>query len=389
MKSVVLRSVGLRSIVFCYCGDDAAQAKSLARFLETNCAVSVDLAEGRVRPGCDLVDAAADAISADVAVVLLSPESMPAIWLRERWEPVFLQEAGAIGTRVAFVLLRDCKFPALFRRKDFFDLSMDAMGGQRRLKRWLLGGNPLRVGVPEEACGTCDAGLEEALADRPGVANGLSVESAQRFANGFAQDFEGILRFNCLDRSRAGLLGDISDALGLRLTQREEKNREELRRFCGERRLLLIFDRLAPRDREFVSLGGLASVIFAGCGDEPDDAPAFAATLDLFAGWVRDEDSCLRALGAAQRCLRSEPSLSLRMQLGWAVTVFLRHRERLAEAYEILDWMAGWLREQRDTLELHRVVWEQSWILEHWGESLPGGTRKPQVCEAEQLSLPW
>jgi len=383
----------MRTAILCSCGRDDSKGRWLAEFLERNCAVRVSLEEGRIRPGFDLIEAAATAISADVAIVLLSPDSVPPVWARERWEPVFLEEAGSFGTRVAFVLLQDCKFPALFRRRHFFDAAADAEGARRRLKRWLLGGNPLRVGVPESAeaaDGAAElAALETRLADQPGIASGLSVETALGFASAFAEDFEGVLRFDCADRTRAGLLGDVSDALGLRLTQRMEKNREALGRFCEERRLLLIFDRLEGADREFVSPGGLASVIFTHEGGTARGALSFDETLELFTGWVRNEEACLQALGAAQRGLRSEASLAARMQLGWATTVFLRHRERLAEAYEILDWMRGWLEEQGDVMELHRVHWEQSWILEHWGEAVLASAPRPEPSDAMQMVLDW
>ena len=89
----------MRTAILCSCGRDDSKGRWLAEFLERNCAVRVSLEEGRIRPGFDLIEAAATAISADVAIVLLSPDSVPPVWARERWEPVFLEEAGSFGTR--------------------------------------------------------------------------------------------------------------------------------------------------------------------------------------------------------------------------------------------------------------------------------------------------
>lgn len=384
----------MKTAVLCFCESDEASGVALAEFLSKTCPLTIDMSQGRLRAGFDLLDAAALAISADVAMVLLSPDSVPPAWPRERWEPVLTEEAGALGTRVAFVMLRDCKFPSLFRRRDFFDFSGDPVAASRRLKRWLLGGNPLRSGVPESAIAAPEppefASLALTLADGPGMKSGLSTEQAFHFANAFAADFEGLIYVDCFARTRAGIVGDVADALGLRLTQRTERNRVALERICRDRRLLFIFENLEEAAREWASFGGLSSVIFTGAGAASHLPMGFEEALKLFAAWPSNEDTCLRALGDAHVAIHAAFPLNQRLQLGGNVSGFLRHRSRFAEAYEVLDSMAGWLRDCGDTLALHRVAWDQSWILEHWGEtsSAPPRPESPSFAP-EQLSLAW
>ncbi|HVT95429.1 MAG TPA: toll/interleukin-1 receptor domain-containing protein [Bryobacteraceae bacterium] len=384
----------MKTAVLCFCESDEESGVALAEFLSKTCPVTIEMSEGRLRPGFDLLDAAALAISADVAIILLSPDSVPRSWPRERWEPVLTEEAGALGTRVAFVMLRDCKFPALFRRRDFFDFSGDPVSARRRLKHWLLGGNPVRAGVPDITATAPEppefASLALTLADGPGVKSGLTAAQAFHFANAFAPDFEGLIYVDCFARTRAGILGDVADALGLRLTQRAEKNREALEQVCRDRRLLFIFENLEAANRGWASFGGLSSIIFTGAGTESRHPLGFEETLKLFAAWPSNEDACLRALGDAHFALHSSVALHRRLQLGENTSAFLRHRNRLAEAYEVLDSMAGWLRDRGDTLGLHRVAWDQSWILDHWGET-PSAPPSPESLFSvpEQLSLDW
>ncbi len=182
---------------------------------------------------------------------------MPNPWKRERWEPVFLREPGVLGTRLAYLLLRDCRFPELFRRGNFFDLSGDSLAGMRALKRWVWGASAPVPGGSFEV-------LRRRIADRPAAESGLSVEEAHAFAEQCRADFEAVFQIDCARRTRAGILGDIGHALGLRLVDSAERNRAALKEFCATRRCLFVFDHLAVPDRDVVDLGGKTSVIVYG-----------------------------------------------------------------------------------------------------------------------------
>ena len=144
----------MRSTILCYAAADADFARELAGFIELNCAATRFDKEALIQPGCDLIDAAERALSADCLLILLSPDSWSGTWLRARWEPILVDEARKFETQIAYVLLRPCKFPDVFRRNAFFDLSEDRLAGQRILKRWLLRQNPFfraRLSSPNPA----------------------------------------------------------------------------------------------------------------------------------------------------------------------------------------------------------------------------------------------
>jgi hypothetical protein len=360
----------IQSAVICHAAEDAALAGEIAAYLESNCALTVSLEEGD-----DLVGAVEIGLSADIVLAVLSPASVPKPWKRETWEPVFLRQPGLLGSRLACLLLRECRFPELFRRGSFFDLSGDSLAGMRALKRWVYDGSnrPVPGGSFE--------GLRRRIADRPGVETGLSEEEATAFCAECGEDFEGVFRFDCARRSRAGILGDTAHSLGLRLTGSTERNRASLAEFCGNRRCLFVFDHLAGEDRDFVNLGGRSSVVFTR-GDTPERR-SLSELESIFSSWPRHAEDCLRALGDAQSWLRDGGHS---MSLGFAALALLKNFDRLAEASEILDLLAGAARASGDLLTAHRLLWEQSTIHQQWGETV--AIAEPVVApSATQLVL--
>ena len=162
----------------CYAPQDRELARQLATFLERGAGVEVLLEEGEMRPGQDLIAKVQEGLSADVALVLLSPRAVPGRWILERWRSVFWEQAAEVGTPVAALLCEDCKFPELLRRKIFFDLRDHRLEAFRSIKRWLLslwpaphpapfaaGRQPFFVGRDAELEILCTV-----LADAPGMA---------------------------------------------------------------------------------------------------------------------------------------------------------------------------------------------------------------------------
>ena len=318
----------------------------------------------------------------DVTLVLLSPESIPKPWKRERWEPVFLKQPSAFGTQIGFVLLRECKFPELLRRGNFFDLTASRLDGQRQVKRWLL---ESAQGLPDfPATDTLSADrleeLRRALSDQPGTASDMPAAEALAFAHAAMADFEGVFYIDCRHRSRAGILGDVAQSLGLRLSGTLDRNRAALEEFCAGRRCLFVFENIAPEQRELVAFGGKTSAILTAHTEEASKQDPF----ELFTSWTRRSNECLGALGAAHRALEKE-SWPRALQLGSSMVAFLRHWDRLAEAYEVLGILLNSAHDHADFQTIHRLKWEQSWILEHWQQpvSLPAATQPNPT----QLSL--
>ena len=122
----------------CYSTPDRELVHELAAFLERGAGVEVLSEEGEMQPSQDLIAKVEEGLSADVVLVLLSPEAVPARWVLERWKPVFWEQAAAVGTALATLLCRDAKFPDLLRRKNFFDLRQNRLAAFRAIKRLSL-----------------------------------------------------------------------------------------------------------------------------------------------------------------------------------------------------------------------------------------------------------
>jgi len=259
----------------CYSTSDRELARELAAFLERGAGVEVLLEEGEMQPGEDLVAKVQEGISADVALVLLSPESVPGRWVLDRWQSVFWNQAAEAGTALATLLCRDAKFPELLRRRNFFDLRQNRLPAFRAVKRWLMALSPpprRAPFVPARQPGFAGRNAElEALsallADAPGMAvvshdaaGSGKTALALEFARRHREDFDAIFWLTCGSRSAASLAGDLAAQLDARLDRDLESNLNELRRLCARYRCLLILDDavaataavLAPRGRTSV-----------------------------------------------------------------------------------------------------------------------------------------
>lgn len=258
----------------CYSTQDRELVHELAAFLERGAGVEVLVEEGEMLPGGDLIAKVEEGLSADVVLVLLSPESVPARWILERWKSVFWEHAAEMGTALATCQCGDAKFPDLLRRKNYFDLRQNRIGAFRGIKRWLMGlwpvsrkapFNPARQASFEGRDGELET-LSTLLADTPGTAvveapagagkTALAIEFARRHH----EEFDAVFWLTCESRSTASLAGDLAAQLGVRLDRDLESNLNELRRLCAQHRCLLILDDavastaavLAPRGRTSV-----------------------------------------------------------------------------------------------------------------------------------------
>jgi hypothetical protein len=63
----------MQSAILCHAAADADFAHEIRRVLKLNCALAIDDKEGLIEPGCDLLDTAERALSADYLLLLLSP----------------------------------------------------------------------------------------------------------------------------------------------------------------------------------------------------------------------------------------------------------------------------------------------------------------------------
>jgi len=273
----------------CYCTPDRELVHELASFLERGAGVEVLLEEGEMPPGGDLIAKVEEGLSADVVLVLLSPEAVPPRWVLERWKSVFWEQAAEVGTTLATLLCRDSKFPDLLRRKNFFDLRQNRLAAFRAIKRWLMSLSPAPQKAPfaparHPSFHGRDAELEtlcKLLADTPGMAvleagaGAGKTTLAVEFARRHAEDFDAVFWLTCGARSAAALAGDLAAQLGVRLDRDLESNLNEVRRLSARHRCLLILDdavtataaSLVPRGRTSVlataRTGDLAAALSA------------------------------------------------------------------------------------------------------------------------------
>ena len=225
-------------------------AARLADFLEQGCNILCSPEEGTVRPGESLVDKAEFGLSADIIVLLLSEHSWPRRLSRETWERVLFDEAADAKVEVTALLLGECPYPPLLRRRGFFDATSDRQTAMRLLKRWIW---QWEKGATHSLNTSFSPELEDLyqLADRSGTLCADGAPAA-RFAREASQDFEEVLWVPCHGRSLAQVAGDLGSQLDLVLDGDLADNCRRICELLEEHRCLLVLD--APRDEHLRDL---------------------------------------------------------------------------------------------------------------------------------------
>jgi hypothetical protein len=329
----------LTSVFPAHAPSDSAFARQLGAFIESGCDAICFTADAAIKPRRDLLSTAEEGLSADVLILLLSAASSPRRWPREIWEPILFAQASETGTRVAILLLEDCVFPELFRRKlKFFDARADRLAALRRLRRWI--GNVHRGGPPDLTFSADLDTLYLTVADKPGVltATGAFVE---RFAQEAAGDFEAVLWVPARGQSIAQVAGELGSQLGMSLDGPLEENCERIRAVLAQRRCLVVFD-------------------------APDE------TLDA-----------LMPAGRTSFLITTEPVRIAKAMVTLSAARQLVVSRRFAEAYEMLRQLF-----QRN-IETESCARELVWICDHWGRYAEAGALRNhfRLPPSEQLSL--
>jgi hypothetical protein len=235
----------LKTIFLTHHPADHQFAVRLAEFLESGCNVSCSADEGLIATGVDLFDKAEEGLAGDVLVLLLSKASWPQRCARERWEPVLLEATRREGVELITVLLGECPFPPLLRRRNFFDATANHLPAMRLLKRWMW---QFEKGATHSLHVTVSADFEDlysALADRAGTLKTTGAD-ATRFENEAGQEFEVVLSIPCYRRSLAQVAGELGSQLGVILDGPVEENCRRIHELLFTRRCLLILDAPAP-----------------------------------------------------------------------------------------------------------------------------------------------
>jgi hypothetical protein len=340
----------------CYSTSDRELARELAAFLERGTGVEVLLEEGEMQPGADLIAKVEEGLSADVVLVLISPEAVPARWILERWKSVFWEQAAEMGTALATVLCRDAKFPDLLRRKNFFDLRQNRLAAFRAIKRWLMSLSPLARQAPfhparQPSFAGRDAELETlcvTLADTPGIAvveggpGAGKTALALEFARRHQEDFDAVFWLACGGRSAAAAAGDLAAQLGVRLDRDLESNLNDLRRLCAQYRCLIVLDDPVASTAALFAPRGRTSALIT-TRRSGTSAALSAAALPLDGAFPKDPAQLIETIrrldGAEQRLLSAMCACPA---TGFPLDMAVRTADaEMQEANEIVAWFVA------------------------------------------------
>ncbi len=293
-------------------------AIDLAGFLEFGCDLTCYVDDGQIGENQDLIAKAEEGLCADVLLLLLSPSSSPTRWVREHWEPVLFEQAKQGRVEVVTILLRECSFPPLLRRRNFIDATKNRLTARRLLKRWFR----LRECEPGAAPSIEFSGdledLYSTLADHAGTLN-VSGAAASRFATEAKQEFEAVLWVPCQGRTLAQASGELGHQLGLTLDGPAKENCGRIRELLRTRRCLVILD-----------------------------APEAKIPLELIAG------------GRSSTAITLDPVKILETPETPEYARRLIAARRFAEAYELLYQLLD------AVVEPDSCARELTWICEHW-----------------------
>ena len=296
-------------------------ASHLAGFLEFGCNLTCYVDDGQIGENQDLLSKAEEGLCADVLVLLLSPSSSPKRWARERWEPLLVDQAKQGGVEVVTMLLQECSFPQLLRRRNFIDgtknnATTNLLTARRLLKRWFR--QRESGAAPSFDFSAHLEDLYVTLSDGAGTLH-VSGAAASQFASEAEQEFDAVLWVPCQGRTLAQASGELARQLGLTLDGTAQENCVRIRQMLTTHRCLVVLD-----------------------------APAAQACQELVAGGRTSTAITQDAL----KLLETPETLAYARQLIAA--------RRFAEAYELLYRLLD------ASVDPDNCARELTWICDHW-----------------------
>lgn len=217
-------------------------------------------------------------LSSTAILLLLSPDSVPPRVSRDHWGDLLDHAAGNTQPPVATVLLKDCGYPRILDRKNFFRWNAGTPETLRDLERWVQQLHQL----PAERTFTAArlpwfAGREpelrvlwDSLVDRsghvalvnPAPASG-KTSLAQEFARQAAANFRDVVWIGCGPRSAASVLAELAGRVGgADYSPEPDQAFAEMLEVAGHHRVLLVFDDLRGHFAIPTAPQGRASLLF-------------------------------------------------------------------------------------------------------------------------------
>jgi len=331
----------LATAFFAHARSDHDVASHLAGFLEFGCNFTCSVDDGQIGENQDLIAKAEEGLSADVLLLLLSPSSSPTRWVRERWEPVLFEQARQAKVEVVTMLLQECSFPLLLRRRNFIDATTNWLTARRLLKRWFRMFEREPGAAPNSEFSGDLEDLYVRLADRAGTLH-VSGAVASRFASEAEEEFEAVLWVPCQGRTLAQAAGELGRQLGLALDGPKKENCARIREFLAARRCLVVLD-----------------------------APGQEIIPELIAS------------GRTSTAITHDPVRRLETPETLAYARRLVAERRFAEAYEMLYRLLD------AVVDPDRCSHELTWICEHWDRVEEASVLRLSyhLAKAEQLLL--
>ncbi len=369
---------------------DAAIARDFGSYLERNCRVRMDYPI--ISRTESVLEVVARALSCDVLVLFVSPNSVPRRLNREEWEPLFVQAAGEHGTRLGYVVVGECAFPKVLLRNNVFP-------SRREVKNWVLTLEPIPERLdfaPKHSVGSAagealDPLLWLSIVDRPGSARVAGRDAAASFARQVEADFQGILWVECGGAIAACAAGDLGAQLGMHLTGELPANLERIRGLCNQYRCLVVLVDASEGVKGALGELGLTSVLLAEASPTAVTLEQARRQFEALCTWVNGVNEVPPSgwIHETVEWLATWPEHWLfASQFARGAIAFYKFHERFAELFELTDMMLNRAIERRDRDAANEFAQERAWILEEWGR--PPESVHPFAAEqapAVQLGL--
>lgn len=215
-------------------------------------------------------------LSSGAILLLLSPESVPPRADRTEWGALLDHVASNGEPPVASLLARECAYPRILERRNFFRWADGGREALRAIERWAIelhrdaghaGFTPARLPWFEDREEELEA-LWEALVDEAGIAVVINEEPAsgktalaQEFCLRAGAHFRQTLWVDCGQRSRAAIVGELAEQIGVDCPGEEDDGLGDLLEAAGRRRVLVVLDDCPPDLVQAASARGRASVL--------------------------------------------------------------------------------------------------------------------------------